>query len=176
MEKINDDFGVTQPSHSPDRDTPDMFNLVPAGPEVADLFYSCASKPQGQACIGYLRGYYADGGKRLYTSWFEHRSELKTHEFQEEFDKFINGLREKGILNTRPELEGFCFRQPEARIVGARYKDTYGFRAESEKHSYYLRLSLMPGDYAIYCFCYNCSMLLELERHEHPRKKTAPER
>lgn len=158
------------------QDNPNMFNLVPAGPEEADLFYSDTSKPYERACIGHLRGYYADGGKRLYTSWFEHQSELKTPEFQEEFDTFINGLLKQNTLNTRPNLQCFCMRYPEARIPGVCYKDTFGFRAESEKHRYYLRLSLMPGDYALYCYIYNRDILRSQEKTTPVKGKNEPER
>lgn len=176
MEDINNDSGAIRSDTTPDVGTPDMFNLITAGPEKAGFFYSSDSKPQDPACIGYLRGYYGDGGKRLYTSWFERHYELKTLEFRKEFDRLINGLRDRRVLNTRSELEEFCIRQPGARIAGAWYMDTYGFRSESEKYSYYFRLSLMPGDYAIYCYCYDLQLLRERGQQEPTRKKSAPER
>lgn len=153
-----------------------LFALIPADPNEKGLFYTEESKSQELACIGHLRGYYANGGKRLYTSWFDHQSKLKMPEFQDEFNVFMDDLFERGILNTRPNLERFCLRHPEARIAGTWYKDTFGFRAESEKYSYYLRLSLMPGDYAIYCYSYNRDLLREQEKTTPPKKKNGPER
>jgi hypothetical protein len=176
MEEKNKDSAATHLAPDQSRDEPDMFSLIPAGPEEAGLFFPSDSKQQEQACIGHLRGYYDAGGKRLYTSWFDHQGLLKTQEFREEFDLFMNGLRDRGILNTRPELERFCFRHPAAQIIGAWHKETYGFRAESAKHSYYLRLSLMPGDYAIYCYAYNCDILQVQGKTMPPKKRNDPER
>ena len=156
--------------------TPDIFSLIPATPDESRLFYSTSVKQQEQACIGHLRGYYDEGGKRLHTTWFDHQDVLKTQEFREEFDLFMNGLRDRGILNTRPELEQFCLKHPEARITGALYHDTFGFRTESNRYSYYLRLSLMPGDYSIYCYAYNREILRTQEKAVPLKKKNDPER
>jgi hypothetical protein len=153
----------------------DLFNLVPADPSEKDMFYTYISKPQEQACVGHLRGYYDNNGKQVITSWFDHQSDLKTQDFRDEFDRLVNCLLEKGILNTRQNLEKFFLRQPEARIVGARYEDTFGFRAMSKDYFYYLRMSLERGDYAIYCYAYNCE-LLHLQEQAIPIKKNEPER
>lgn len=153
-----------------------LFSLNPAGPDEKGMFYSDEEKPPERACIGHFRGYYRDGGKRMYSNWFDHQGELNIPELRNEFNKFINDLLKRGILDSRQHLERFCLRQPEARIADTRYKDTFGFRAESEKYSFYLRLSLMPGDYTIYCYAYNRDLLRAQEKATPMKKKTGPER
>ncbi|MDD3538465.1 MAG: hypothetical protein PHH65_09525 [Eubacteriales bacterium] len=153
-----------------------LYSLIPAGPDEKGMFYSDETKPPERACIGHFRGYYRDGGKMMYSNWFDHQSELNIPEFRNEFNQFIDDLIKCGILDTRQHLERFCLRHPEARIAGVEYKDTYGFRTDSEKYSLYLRLSLMPGDYAIYCYAYNRDILHEQAKIPPPKKRNGPER
>lgn len=153
-----------------------LFNLIPVGPDEKGMFYTDEEKSSEQACIGHFRGYYRDGGKRMYSNWFDHQGELNIPEFRHEFNQFINDLLKRGILDTRQHLERFCLRHPEAQIACTSFKDTYGFRAETAKYSFYLRLSLMPGDYAIYCYAYNRDLLREQEKTTPAKKKNEPER
>jgi hypothetical protein len=101
-----------------------LFSLNPAGTDEKGMFYSDEEKPPERACIGHFRGYYRDGGKRMYSNWFDHQGELNIPEFRNEFNKFINDLLKRGILDSRQHLERFCLRHPEARIADTRYKDT----------------------------------------------------
>lgn len=153
-----------------------QFSLIPAGPDEKGMFYSDETKQPERACVGHFRGYYRDGGKMIYSNWFDHRSELNVPEFRNEFNQFINDLLKRGILDTRQHLERFCLRHPEARIAGVEYMDTYGFRTSSEKYSLYLRLSLMPGDYAIYCYAYNRDILHEQVKTPPPKERNGSER
>ena len=43
--------------------------------------------------IGYLRGDFGAGGKEFFSSWFDHRRDLKTDEFKSALDEVINALR-----------------------------------------------------------------------------------
>lgn len=153
-----------------------LFSLISAGLDEKDMFYSDEAKPPERACIGHFRGYYRNGGKMMYSNWFDHQSELNVPEFRNEFNQFINDLLKRGILDTRQHMERFCLRHPEARIAGAGYKNTYGFRTDSEKYSLYLRLSLEPGDYAIYCYAYNRDILHKQVKTPSQKKRNGPER
>ena len=56
-------------------------------------------------CIGHLRADMGSNGKSFFTSWENHRGDLKTDEFKAEFDEVINALRFdeqfSGMLDSR---------------------------------------------------------------------------
>ena len=62
--------------------------------------------------IGYLRADFDSNGKNFYSSWFDHRQELKSDAFKAEFDEVMNALREKeaygGMLKGRAEMSAYC--------------------------------------------------------------------
>ena len=106
-------------------------------------------------CIGHLRAYLDNLEKGFYSSWDDHRGDLKTDAFKAEFDEVINTLRfdeqYNGMLENRTGLEKFCYARPESAFDNER---EFGFRADTEKFSYMLRLNPNKGEYNIYCYCY----------------------
>lgn len=109
------------------------------------------------ACIGHLRGDMDSSGTGFYTSWDNHRANLKTDAFKEEFDTVINMLRfdERygGILKNRSKLAAYCYGNPESGFEG-NYSREYGFRADTEKYAYLMRLNPNKGDYNFYIYAY----------------------
>ena len=59
-------------------------------------------------CIGHLRGDMEWDGDSFFTSWDDHRGDLKTDEFKAEFDRLINTLRSDNafgaVLKTAKRL------------------------------------------------------------------------
>lgn len=112
--------------------------------------------------IGYLRGDFSKDGKAFFTNWEEHNSELKTKEFSKEFDDFVNTLRfdkEHGrFFMDRSSLSAFCKANPESAFEG-NYTTEYGFRADTEKYSYILRLNPDIHDYNFYIYAYEREQL-----------------
>lgn len=106
-------------------------------------------------CIGHLRAYLDNLEKGFYSSWDDHRGDLKTDAFKAEFDEVINTLRfdeqYNGMLENRTGLEKFCYARPESAFDNDR---EFGFRADTEKFSYMIRLNPNKGEYNIYCYCY----------------------
>ncbi len=118
--------------------------------------YTQSQQLNGQTgCIGHLRGDMG-GGEEFYTSWDDHQPDLKTDEFKAEFDKFVNALRfDKaygGILTSRAELSKYCYAHPDSKMDTS--TDSYGFRADTDKHTYMLRLNPNRGEYNLYIYCY----------------------
>ena len=58
------------------------------------------------ACIGHLRVDFGSNGQGFFTSWDDHRPELKSPEFKQEFDDVINALRQIGQLGGTLYLQG----------------------------------------------------------------------
>ena len=102
--------------------------------------------------IGYLRADMDTNGQGFFSTWNTFQKELKTDEFKAEFDNVINQLRNSGFLKNRTELGKYCFSHPEAIISLDR--NEFGFRVDTEKYSYMMRLNPNKGEYNLYCYCY----------------------
>lgn len=106
-------------------------------------------------CIGHLRADFGSDNKHFYSSWDDHRADLKSPDFKHEFDEVINALREDPkygyLLKNRGALLSLCSRTPESSFGNDR---EYGFRADTEHYSYMLRVNPHKGEYNLYCYCY----------------------
>jgi hypothetical protein len=128
--------------------------IRPFAPEESALFYSDSEKYKEFGCIGHLRGDFGSVGKEFWSTWWEHQSELKTQEFKDEFDDFINSLRKQGLLKDRHSMADCCYQHPEAKIPGAWHSDVYGFCVNTDRHRYFVRCFPHQGDYNFYVYCY----------------------
>ena len=133
-------------------------------PEEQKYTYTQSTQIAAQTgCIGHLR---ADlgSGKEFYSSWDDHRADLKTSEFKEELDTVINTLRE-GVLKSRTALSQYCYAHPEAGFGNGR---EWGLRVNTAQHAYLMRLNPNRGEYSLYCYCYRRDWL---DQHmEHARR------
>lgn len=107
-------------------------------------------------CIGHLRADFGSNGNGFYSTWDDHRGDLKNDAFKAEFDDVINGLRENasygGILKSRSAMSAYCYAHPDSGFDG-NYTTEYGFRVDTNHYSYMLRLNPNKGDYNLYCLC-----------------------
>lgn len=144
--------------------------IKPMSYEERKYTYAQSQQLRGQTgSIGHLRGDFDSGGTGFFTTWEDHRRDLKTPEFQNELDDVINALRsdEYGLLGNRSAMSRFARQYPDSTMKG-NYTTEYGFRVDTEKHSYLLRCNPTKGDYNFYCFCYKRE---SLDRHiENARK------
>lgn len=148
----------------------DRYDVIPAVRNAAGISlrpmtepermysYSQSSQIEGQTgLIGHLRGDMDHDGTGFFTSWTDHRMNLKTDEFKKEFDMVINALRSDpafgGILKNRSSLNRYGHNHPESAFTDDYFTD-FGFRADTEKYSYFLRLNGRQGDYNLYCYAY----------------------
>ncbi len=114
---------------------------------------------QKSGCIGHLRGDMDTNGKGFFTRWDDHTPELKTDAFKTEFDTVVNQLRfDEEILKDTSTLAAYCRANPEAGFDG-NYTGEYGFRVDTEGHSYMVRLNPNKGDYNFYIYAYDKKML-----------------
>ena len=105
--------------------------------------------------IGRLRGDFGRSGTEFWTTWEDHRPDLKTYPFKVELDDVINALRsdEYGLLKDRRSMVSFSRAAPDSAFKG-NYTTEYGFRVDTKDHAYLIRCNPQQGDYNFYCFCY----------------------
>lgn len=118
--------------------------------------YRQSMQIQGQTgSIGYLRSDFGSRGNEFYTKWNDNRQQLKTEEFQAEFEEVINALRseEYGLLRSGSGMRAYAEKFPESAFRGDCGTE-YGFRVDTEKHAYLIRCNSVNGSYGFYCFCY----------------------
>lgn len=125
-------------------------------PQERNYCYSQSPQIEAQTgCIGHLRSDMGSNGKGFFSSWDDHRGDLKTQEFKDEFDEVINALRFDpdygGILKDRGSLSRYCYEHMEASFGNDR---EWGFRTDTSDHTYMLRLNPHKGEYNLYCYCF----------------------
>lgn len=84
--------------------------------------YAQSTQIEGQTgCIGHLRGDFGSGGNEFFTSWFDHRRDLKTDQFKNELDEVINALRseEYGLLKSRTDMSQYAKSRPDSAFEGS---------------------------------------------------------
>ena len=132
--------------------------IRPVTPEEQSYLYSRDSDVDARAgCVGHLRGDFDRDGKSFFTTWFDHRSQLNTDEFKAEFDAVINTLRQD-IRSNRAGMRRYCRENGGEAIA----EGTYGFRLDSEQHSYLVRCFPSQGNYEFYVYAYQTDLL---DRH-----------
>ena len=165
-------------------------NIRAMTPDERGFSYTQPDLFEATGCIGHLRVDMGNTGTQFFSSWDDHQADLKTAAFKAEFDRFINAMRsdpEHGeILRSRATLASYCLRHPDSGFENGR---EYGFRADTDKYSYLLRLNPNRGEYAAYCYTYAKEKLDSYlydkpieqeipvpEDAQDPPKKTAKER
>lgn len=77
--------------------------------------------------IGRLRGDFGRSGTEFWTTWEDHRQDLKTDAFKAELDEVINALRseEYGLLKDRRSMVSYSRAEPDSTFKG-NYTTEYG--------------------------------------------------
>ncbi|MGN0545959.1 MAG: DUF3848 domain-containing protein [Acutalibacteraceae bacterium] len=139
-------------------------SIRPIKPEEIQFSYTQSQNDNIESgCIGFLRGNFDTNGKGFYSTWEGKVSQLKTESFKREFDTVINSLRfgYGELLKDRGSLSSYCHKHPEGIIEG-NYTKEYGFRVDTDEHSYILRCNATKGDYNFYIYAYDRSIF---EKH-----------
>lgn len=162
---INLTFNLDQVRLVPGSVRVNGFSLRPMLPEERLYAYGQNSQLAMQTgSIGRLRGDMDWSGDGFFTSWEDTNAGLKTDDFKEEFNRLIGNLRENEsfgkMLQSRRAIANYGMEHPESAFSD-RYDTEFGFRADSEKYSYFLRLNARQGDYNVYIFCYDRPLLEE---------------
>lgn len=123
--------------------------------EAEDKYSFHQSQQISSQCglIGHLRADMDTDGNGFFSSWYDFREDLKTDEFKAEFDRVINSLREEGdLLHDRSMLAKVCHVTPQAKMSSE--SNYFGFRLDTDKYAYLLRVCPDKGEYNLYCYCY----------------------
>lgn len=132
-------------------------SIRPIKPEEISFSYKQSQNDNIESgCIGFLRGDFDTSGKGFYSTWEDKVKFLKTDEFKREFDDVINSLRfgYGELLKDRSSLSAYCHNNPDGVIEG-NYTKEYGFRVDTDEHSYILRCNPTKGDYNFYVYAYD---------------------
>ena len=125
---------------------------------------------EGQTgCIGHLRADMGADGNSFFRTWKDHRRNLDTEEFQQEFENVLNALvgnKQYGaFLKNGADLGGFCLEHPEGSFNDG---FAFGFRADTAQYSYLIRLQPYKADEHVFIYCYRRDWL---DRHmKHAEK------
>lgn len=132
---------------------PRRFELRPASPDEAGLFYSQEEKDELLATVGHLRFDHGHRGKEFWHTWWPHNEDtLNTPELKAEFEAFMNEMRECGPLRDGDAMFDYCYSNGEKLDGGA--GGSFGFIAESDDYRYCLRCTPRTGDYS-YIYIYD---------------------
>ncbi|MBD5170053.1 MAG: hypothetical protein HDT20_08065 [Oscillibacter sp.] len=131
-------------------------SIRPMTPTERNYSYTQGQEVMAKAsCIGHLRADFGSDGEGFYSSWDDHTPALKTDDFKAELNQVINALRfdsaYDGILASRGKMAAYCYGHPESSYGNDR---EFGFRADTERYAYLLRLNPNRGEYNLYAYCY----------------------
>lgn len=105
--------------------------------------------------IGHLRADMGGDGKGFFKTWKDHRENLSTEEFQQEFESVLNALvgdeQYGGFLKSRDAMRDFCQEHPES---GFNDGFAFGFRADTAQYAYLIRLHPYKGEENLFIYCY----------------------
>jgi len=135
----------------------------PMTPDERQFSYTLEKEMMHDAgCVGHLRGDMDTDGKGFFTSWNDHTEHLNTDAFKAEINSVVNALRFDeqygGLLADRRSLSAYCHSHPESAFSDD-YKSEFGFRADTDEHTYMIRCNPAKGDYNFYIYAYDREML-----------------
>lgn len=128
-------------------------NLRPMTEEEHKYSYNQSTQLTGQTgCIGYFHGGF-DAADLFSPDWKDRRSDLNTDEFTTDRDVTLQALRHDGcILSNRNCLMAYCLDHPGSSMD--RESREYGFRADTDKYAYLLRLNPREGEVCMNASCW----------------------
>jgi len=114
-----------------------------------------------KSCIGYLRGDFGNG-REFYTSWFDRNNGIKTDAFKKEFDELVKTLKTDynyPLFANRESMETFRYYNPNYCLPNCQFNTVFGAKITTSQHTYFVRCNPAPGDYELYCYCFNSELL-----------------
>ena len=135
----------------------------------AERLYTTGQSMQieGQTgCIGHLRADMGKEGQGVFKTWKDHRQNLATEEFQQEFERVLNAFASDeqygAFLKSGADLGGFCLEHPESSFNDG---FAFGFRADTAQYSYLIRLQPYKADEHVFIYCYRRDWLDQHIKH-----------
>ena len=152
-------------------DNPIKFEIRPASPDEADLFF--ALEPEEDArlgAIGHVRIDFGRSGDRFWHTWWPRGpEELNTPEFKGELDQVVGQLR-RGVLKDLTNMRRWCY--GHGGEISGGWSQNYGYVVETENYRYCLRCNPVEGDYQAYLTAFD---LQEQELNQAQEQETEPE-
>lgn len=126
-------------------------NLRPMTAEERKYSYDQSTQLTGQTgCIGCLSGT-LDAEGRFAPAWKDRRTSLNTDEFGADRDIALQALRHEGcVLADLRRMQAYCLEHPDGAMD--RESREYGFRMDTDKFAYLLRLNPREGEVRVYCY------------------------
>lgn len=157
LETFCEEYGLDVP------DNPIKFDVRPAAPEEAGLFYALPPEQDEElGTIGHVRIDFGREGDEFWHSWWPRGPEgLNTPEFKEELGQVV-GLLRRGVLKDFSSMLRWCHLHG-GEISGGMLGQNYGYVLETERYRYCLRCNPVRGDYQAYLSCFD---LREQELHQ----------
>ena len=149
LEAFCEEYGLEVP------DNPIKFEMRPAAPEEAALFYALPPEQDEElGTIGHVRIDFGRNGGEFWHTWWPRGPEgLNTPEFKEELDQVVEQLR-RGVLKDFSAMLRLCHISG-GEISGGSCCQNYGFVLETERYRYCLRCNPVRGDYQAYLGCFD---------------------
>lgn len=149
LEAFCEEYGLDVP------DNPIKFELRPATPEEAGLFYALPpEKDEELGAIGHVRIDFGRDGDEFWHSWRPRGPEgLNTPEFKGELGQVMEQLR-RGVLKDFSTMLRLCH-VSGGEIGGGIAAQNYGYVVETERYRYCLRCNPVRGDYQAYLSCFD---------------------
>ena len=152
-------------------DNPIKFEMRPAAPEEAGLFYALPPEKNAElGAIGHLRIDFGHDGDEFWHTWWPRGPEsLNTPEFKGELGQVMDQLR-RGVLKDFSTMLRWC-RSHGGEISGGAVAQNHGFVVETERYRYCLRCNPVRGDYQAYLTCFD----LRVQELNQVQEQTQPE-
>ena len=136
-------------------DNPIKFEMRPATPEEAGLFYALPPEQDEElGTVGQVRiDFGHSGGEFRHTWWPRGPEDLNTPEFKEELGQVVCQLR-RGVLKDFSTMLRWCHLHG-GEIAGGICAQNSGYVVETERYRYCLRCNPIRGDYQAYLSCFD---------------------
>ena len=85
------------------------FVLRPASLDEVGLFYSEEKLDEALGTVGHLRMDFGHGEKEFWHTWWPHNEDrFNTPEFKEVLQRFVDDLRQTGLLKNLGAMDAYC--------------------------------------------------------------------
>lgn len=109
-------------------------------------------------CLGHLRGDFGKSGTEFWSDWWPRTGVILSPAFKEELDQVVNSLRESADFAPLKDLSTMRVHCRDAAKLDDEL-DSYGFRVDTNHHTYLLRCLTQTGNQNFYLYCFDRNTL-----------------
>lgn len=139
------------------KSNPDKFELRPASPHEAGLFYALPPEQDAElGAVGHVRIDFGRSGKEFWHTWWPRGpEELNSPEFKAELTQLADELRQS-VLKDFSAMTGYC--RDHGGAIDGGWVQNYGYIVETEDYRYCLRCNPAAGDYQAYLTAFDLNV------------------